>query len=111
MNEKQWSNKLHSDLPRNDFIQSIKVNIQSNEIKTYFYPSSQVLFVFLSSPGGIGLARVGFLVPSAVRIADTAQAVVVAAVAHDDVDLAQPMVRRHVDRLVLHEFKARRGRK
>ena len=47
------------------------------------------------------MARVGFFVPAAVGIAHAAQTVVVSAVAHDDVHLADAVVGRYVDRFVL----------
>lgn len=52
-------------------------------------------------PRCVWFTRVGLFIPAAVRIAYAAEAVVVASVAHDHVDLADPVIRRGVNRLVL----------
>lgn len=52
-------------------------------------------------PRSVGFAGVGFLVPSAVRVTDASKAVIVAAVAHDDVHLADAMIRRGVNGFML----------
>ncbi len=52
-------------------------------------------------PRSVGFTRVGFFIPTAVRIADASQAVVVTSVTHDHVDLANSMVRSGVNRFVL----------
>lgn len=46
----------------------------------------------LQQPRGVGLASVGVLVPSAVGVMDTSQAVVVPLVAHDEVYLPDSVV-------------------
>lgn len=54
-------------------------------------------------PRSVRFARIGLFIPTAVRISYAAQAVVVAAVAHDHVDLTDSMVRCGVNRFVLDE--------
>lgn len=52
-------------------------------------------------PWFIGFTRVRVLIPSAVRIVDASQTVVVSPSAHYQIDLLYPMIRRHVESLML----------
>ncbi len=49
----------------------------------------------------VRFARIGFFIPSAIRIADAAEAIIVTAVAHDNVDLPDAVIRRSVNGFVL----------
>ena len=53
-------------------------------------------------PRCIGLARIGFLIPSAVRITNAAQAIIVASVAHYHVHLTDSVIGWDVNRFVLN---------
>lgn len=52
-------------------------------------------------PRLVGLARIRILIPSAVRVVDASQTVVVSPSAHYQIDLLYPMIRRHVESLML----------
>ena len=55
----------------------------------------------------VRFARIGFFIPSAIRIADAAEAIIVTTVAHDNVDLPDAVIRRSVNGFVLF-FKIRK---
>lgn len=52
-------------------------------------------------PWFVGFTHVRVLIPSAVRIVDASQAIVVSPSAHYKIDLLYPMIRRDVESLVL----------